>query len=430
MCIQIEEAKPGMSVEVLSNPEFLAEGEAVKNLLNPDRVLIGSASTRTGEAAASALVEVYTYWTDPAKIQRMSNSSAELVKLAANAMLAQRISSMNAISAICEETDADIKDIERAIGSDSRIGPGFLQAGIGFGGSCFKKDILSLSCLADSLHLSTVSEYWKAILRINDDQCDRFVQRVASKMGGSLPNKKVVIFGWAFKKGISDSRESRSINILEALLEKSVGEIAIVDPRYPPTKLEKEIFEILDSSTWKKRRSKSSVFACEDPYEACHHADAVLILTDWDHFCCPPTTPKPLFVNQEGSHPINGFESSSALSKTCDEPSENGISLSKLSTYQEKRLREHEKQLLKNPKALLKPEPLYLVDCNKFDSEESSLWSESGDQVDWSRIATMMKDPRWVFDGRDMVDVAEMTRLAFRVEAIGKASAWQQRRRP
>jgi UDPglucose 6-dehydrogenase len=421
--MQIAEVRPETSFEVLSNPEFLAEGEAIKNLLSPDRVLIGSASTNTGQAAASALAEIYSSWVDPVRIQKMSNSSAELAKLAANAMLAQRISSINAVSAICEQTGADIQDVQAALGSDSRIGSDFLQAGIGFGGSCFRKDILNLSCLADSLNLSTVGEYWRQILQINNYQCDRFVQRVISKLGGSLSDKKIIIFGWAFKKGTSDPRESRSIEVFKALWEKSVGEIAVFDPRYRQSDLQEEIVEIIDSVPWEKRNPSSMALASGDPYKACHLADAILILTDWDHFRCRPTTAKPPYVTSGNPDPGDASGSSSTCFRKDVAPSEVGVSPSWLSTYQEKKISNRDKKLLKIHPALLKPEPSCPSDRRDFHAQRLSPWGDPNDQVDWSRIATAMKRPAWVFDGRNMVDIAEMERLGFRVEAIGKARA-------
>lgn len=409
-----------MSFEVLSNPEFLAEGAAVKNLIHPDRILIGSAKTGTGHAAASRLAALYSAWIDPAKIQRMSTSSAELAKFAANAMLAQRIGLINAISAICHRTGgAEIGDIERALGTDPRIGSEYLRAGIGFGGSCLRKDILSLFCLSESLGLPTVAECWKQIVRMNDYQCDDFVQRVASAFGGSLSDRKIAIFGWAFKKGVSDSRVSRSVDVFKALLEESVAEVAVFDPACDPADVQEELYQILESKPREDSRPGVSTVAAEDPYEACHLADAILILTDWDHFRCPPASPTA--VTSGGAAPSGDtYSSSSPISQAECALSDVGPPAWKLSFDQDSRISDHDMAFLRNPATLLKPEPERRSECTESCWKRRPNWGESHGQVDWGRIVTAMKHP-WVFDGRNMVDVEEMERLGFRTETIGKA---------
>ncbi len=418
---QISEIRPEMSFEVLSNPEFLSEGEAVKNLLNPDRVLIGSSMTSTGHTAALALINVYSSWVASAKIQMMSSLSAELAKLAANAMLAQRISSINAISAICEQTGADISDVQVAIGSDSRIGSDYLRAGMGFGGSCFKKDILNLVDLAESLDLPGIGEYWSQVLRINHVQSRRFVQRVVSKLDGSLSDKKIAILGWAFKKGTSDSRETRSAHILKELLKKSVSEITVFDPRCNSTDIEKEVHSIQKLIDRKSARPGTSIVVHESPYTACQGADGILILTDWDLFKCLPKPTGPSIVPPEAARDAEIFGSDSYFSWTDRRQSDVGLSLSKLSILDSDRTNDRS-NCTRDSIRRLKPDlpcPSNCQSCRRKASLE-----DTDNQIDWERISAAVKSPRWVFDGRNVVDIGEMEKLGFRVEAIGKVSAW------
>jgi UDPglucose 6-dehydrogenase len=240
--------RPGVSFEILSNPEFLAEGTAVKDLLNPDRILIGSAQTKSGLAAAAALTEVYAAWVDRSKIMTVNLWSSELAKLVANAMLAQKISSINTISAICEQTGADVDEIAGAIGRDSRLGPKFLKAGLGFGGSCFKKDILSLVYLAETLNLEEVADYWRQVITINEYQRNRFVKRVVRNLNGTLIGKKISILGYAFKKNTSDTRESPAVEVVKSLLADNPAEIAIFDPKCNPEDVKDEIMQSLGTT--------------------------------------------------------------------------------------------------------------------------------------------------------------------------------------
>jgi len=237
----LEVHRPGVEFEILSNPEFLAEGTAIRDLLNPDRILIGSSQTPSGLAAAATLKEVYAAWVDRSKIVTVNLWSSELAKLVANAMLAQRISSINTVSAICEQTGADVDEIAKAIGLDGRLGSKFLKAGLGFGGSCFKKDILSLCYLADTLHLEEVADYWMQVLTINEFQRNRFVKRVVSNLHGTLIGKKITIFGYAFKKDTSDTRESPAVEVVKSLLADNPSEIAIFDPLCNPEDVKDEI---------------------------------------------------------------------------------------------------------------------------------------------------------------------------------------------
>ncbi|KPI34705.1 UDP-glucose 6-dehydrogenase 1 [Cyphellophora attinorum] len=248
--ILMANAQPGVHFEVLSNPEFLAEGTAIKNLLHPDRILIGSLDTEAGYSAAESLVDVYANWIPREKLITMNLWSSELAKLAANAMLAQRISSINAFSSICEAVSANIQDVAYAVGLDSRIGPKMMNASVGFGGSCFKKDILNLVYISESLNLPEVAAYWHSVIAINEYQKDRFVRRIVKAMHSTLYQKKIAILGFAYKKDTGDTRESAAIDVVTALLAENAT-IHIFD---------------------------------HNPYDACQDAHGVVILTEWDMF--------------------------------------------------------------------------------------------------------------------------------------------------
>ena len=205
--------------EILSNPEFLAEGTAVQDLFKSDRVLIGGDDTESGQKAVKALVDIYVNWIPKEKILTSNVWSSELAKLASNAMLAQRISSINSLSALCEKTGANIDELSKAIGMDHRIGPHFLKASVGFGGSCFQKDILTLLYLCKHYGLNQVAEYWHQVVKINDYQKERFAQKIIDYFGGDLNGKKIAVLGWAFKANTNDSRESPSIKVADILLK-------------------------------------------------------------------------------------------------------------------------------------------------------------------------------------------------------------------
>ena len=219
----------GVHFEILSNPEFLAEGTAIQDLLEPDRVLIGGDETESGQESVSALVDIYANWIPKDKILATNVWSSELSKLAANAMLAQRVSSINSLSALCEKTGANIDELSKAIGMDHRIGPHFLKASVGFGGSCFQKDILNLVYLCKYYGLDEVAEYWHQVVKINDYQKDRFAQKIIDHFGGDLTGKRIVILGWAFKANTNDSRESAAIYVAEKLF-KAGATLEIYDP--------------------------------------------------------------------------------------------------------------------------------------------------------------------------------------------------------
>jgi UDPglucose 6-dehydrogenase len=255
--------------EVLSNPEFMAEGTAVNDLENPDRVLIGSRETKSALKARSQLIEIYSRWVPLKKIITSNIWSSELSKLVANAFLAQRVSSINSISALCEKTDADITEVAQAVGMDSRIGDKFLKAGIGFGGSCFKKDILNLVYLCSYYGLQEVASYWENVVKINQYQQERFIANILHAMFGTLAGKKICVLGFAFKADTSDTRESPAIYISQKLLAEH-AEIIISDPR------------ALKNAAIDLAGIKGNIKYIDDPYKAAAGCHALVILTDWD----------------------------------------------------------------------------------------------------------------------------------------------------
>ncbi len=264
----------GRNFQVLSNPEFLAEGTAIADLENPDRVLIGGEQTPEGLAAIQKLVDVYAQWVPSDKILTTNVWSSELSKLTANAFLAQRISSINSISALCEATEANVEEVAFAIGTDSRIGPKFLKASVGFGGSCFQKDILNLVYLCEYFGLPEVAAYWNSVVEMNDYQKRRFAQRVISRMFNTVSDKKIAVLGFAFKKDTNDTRESASIYVCKDLLEEH-AQIAIYDPEVTEAQIRRDL---------QLEEGDTSVTVCEDAYAATKDAHAVLILTEWDEF--------------------------------------------------------------------------------------------------------------------------------------------------
>lgn len=259
----------GIAFDVLSNPEFLAEGSAVRDLESPDRILIGSEQTEEGLRARDTLVEIYANWVPREKILTSNIWSSELSKLVSNAFLAQRISSINAISALCEKTDADVTEVSRAVGMDSRIGPKFLNASIGFGGSCFKKDILNLVYLCQHYGLTEVADYWNAVLRINDYQKDRFILTMINAMFHTLSDKKICLWGFAFKADTGDTRESPAICIARRLVEEN-ARVVVSDPR------------ALENARVDLRDAGAVVSYVEDPAEAARGCHALCVLTEWD----------------------------------------------------------------------------------------------------------------------------------------------------
>ena len=260
--------------QVLSNPEFLAEGTAVSDLENPDRVLIGGEQTPEGLEAIETLASIYNSWVPNEKIIKTNLWSSELSKLVANAFLAQRVSSINSISALCEKTEADVDEVALAIGTDSRIGPKFLKASIGFGGSCFEKDILNLVYLCEHFGLPEVAQYWESVLNINNWQKKRFADNVVDSFFNTINDKVIAVLGFAFKKDTNDTRKSPAIDICKRLLEERAT-LNIYDPKVESEK----IFQNLESNN-----QHSRVNICSNSIETFQNANAILILTEWDEF--------------------------------------------------------------------------------------------------------------------------------------------------
>ncbi len=270
----------GVDFEILSNPEFLAEGTAVDDLLNADRVLIGGAETEEGQKAKDALSSIYEHWLPKERVLQTNVWSSELSKLVANAFLAQRVSSINSISALCEKTDANVAEVSRAIGFDSRIGSKFLNSSVGFGGSCFQKDILNLVYIAQSYGLQEVADYWEQVIIMNDYQKRRFAENIVTTLYNTVSGKKIVFYGWAFKKDTNDTRESAAIYVADALLDEK-AEIVIYDPKVP----EKQVYADLDYlGTRSPEENRRLLKVVNDPMEAAEQAHAIAILTEWDEF--------------------------------------------------------------------------------------------------------------------------------------------------
>lgn len=261
----------GLHFDVLSNPEFLAEGTAIRDMENPDRVLIGGRETPTGQKSVEAVVEIYASWVPRERILTTNLWSSELSKLVANAFLAQRISSINAISALCEKTGADVNEVARAIGTDSRIGPKFLRASVGFGGSCFRKDILNLVYLCEYYGLDEVADYWEQVVSMNEYQEQRFVRNMVSSMFNTVAGKRIALFGAAFKADTGDTRESPALAVCRGLLEER-ADIVLCDPHALP------------NAKADLGAAASKITFEEDPYAAAKGAHAIAILTEWAQF--------------------------------------------------------------------------------------------------------------------------------------------------
>ena len=258
-----------ISFEILSNPEFLAEGTAIKDLENPDRVLIGSRETESGLRARDEIVQLYSSWIEKEKILTSNVWSTELSKLTANAFLAQRISSINSISALCEETEANIQEVAYAVGTDSRIGLKFLNASVGFGGSCFKKDIFNLVYLCRHYRLDEVADYWESVVKMNEYQVERFVLKMLKSMFNTIAGKRIALFGFAYKANTGDTRESPAIYVTKKLLSE-MANVAISDPK------------ALENAKIVLKECKENVEYCPDPYVAAKNAHAIAVLTEWE----------------------------------------------------------------------------------------------------------------------------------------------------
>lgn len=273
----------GCKFQVLSNPEFLAEGTAIDDLMAPSRVLIGGEQSEEGKKAIATLVSVYANWVPKDQILTTNLWSSELSKLVANAFLAQRVSSINSISALCEVTGGDISEISRAVGSDDRIGSKFLKASVGFGGSCFQKDILNLVYLCESFGLHECAEYWKQVVDMNDYQKKRFSMKMVKSMLNTVTGKKIAILGYAFKKDTGDVRETPSQFIVrDLLLENAL--IHIYDPQVCREDMWIEMDYTCGINKGNTPRLEESITTSDDPYKACEGAHAFATLTEWDEF--------------------------------------------------------------------------------------------------------------------------------------------------
>jgi UDPglucose 6-dehydrogenase len=270
----------GYRFEVLSNPEFLAEGTAVADLETPDRVLIGGDDTPSGRDALQTLVDLYARWVPRERILTTNVWSSELSKLFSNAMLAQRVSSVNALSALCEATGANVHEVAHAAGADSRLGPKFLKASIGFGGSCFQKDILNLVYLCEHYGLREPAEYWRQVIAINDWQKSRFVKRMVDTMFNTVSGKRIAILGFAFKKDTNDTRASAAIDVCRGLLAEN-AKLTISDPKVPA----ETIWMDLEHATGRTQEELARQVTYEpDVYKATEDAHAIAVMTEWGHF--------------------------------------------------------------------------------------------------------------------------------------------------
>ncbi|XP_030372461.1 UDP-glucose 6-dehydrogenase [Scaptodrosophila lebanonensis] len=273
--------KPGIHYDILSNPEFLAEGTAINDLLNADRVLIGGEETTEGHKAVEKLSWIYEHWIPKKNILTTNTWSSELSKLAANAFLAQRISSINSLSAVCEATGADVSEVARAVGLDSRIGSKFLQASVGFGGSCFQKDILNLIYICENLNLPEVAAYWQQVIDMNEYQKRRFSQKIIESLFNTVSDKRIAILGFAFKKNTGDTRETAAITVCQTLLEEG-AKLDIYDPKVEPEQIIDDLTH--PTVTESPENVKKAVQIHSDPYSAVRSTHAIVLCTEWDEF--------------------------------------------------------------------------------------------------------------------------------------------------
>lgn len=276
----LEHTGNGVQFQILSNPEFLAEGTAIADLFAPDRVLIGGDTTVEGQKAIQTLVDVYAHWVPKDKILTTNVWSSELSKLTANAFLAQRVSSINSLSELCEKTGADVNEVAKAIGLDSRIGSKFLKASVGFGGSCFQKDILNLVYIAKSYGLHEVADYWEQVVIMNDHQKRRFATNIIKTLYNTVSGKNITFLGWAFKKDTNDTRESAAIYVADDLLSEQAI-IRVYDPKVSEDQIQ---YDLNYLATRSSVQNAQGVQVLQDPYVACKDAHAIAVLTEWDEF--------------------------------------------------------------------------------------------------------------------------------------------------
>lgn len=270
----------GVQFQILSNPEFLAEGTAVADLLAPDRVLIGGDDSVEGQIAIAELASIYEKWVPQEKILTTNLWSSELSKLTANAFLAQRVSSINALSELCEKTGADVNEVASAIGMDSRIGPKFLKASVGFGGSCFQKDIMNLVYIAQSYGLQEVADYWEQVIIMNDHQKRRFGRNIVKTLYNTVADKKIAFLGWAFKKDTNDTRESAAIYVACDLLSEQAN-IDVFDPKVTAMQMKSDLDLALNGC---EETCSKDIKMNDNAYDACENAHAIAVLTEWEEF--------------------------------------------------------------------------------------------------------------------------------------------------
>ena len=415
--------RPGVHFEILSNPEFLAAGTAVNDLVYPDRILIGSAPTPSGKKAAAALVDVYAAWVPRDRILTTNVWSSELAKLVANSMLAQRISSINSISAVCEQTGADVDEVAKAVGVDPRIGNKFLVAGIGFGGSCFKKDVLNLVYLADTMGLPEVGEYWRQVVKMNEYARDRFTNRIIKCLNNTLVGKKVTILGFAFKKNTSDTREAPALEMIKTLLEERPREIAVFDPCCNPLVIKEEIKLLLGPVA-----DQGNIHVYGNAPDACKDSTAVVIATEFDEFRNQPA-PKPAAAPIPATQKMIGRKPNP---KADPRPFDNGVPSPNDILALHKHMVQRDGETSDDPLDRYNPEPPCPEDCpdciQHRESKDTGFATGMGsaeeykprERIDWVHIAETMAKPRWVFDGRGVIDSREMVKLGVRVESVGR----------
>ncbi|KAK6953754.1 hypothetical protein Daesc_003716 [Daldinia eschscholtzii] len=417
MTSQMTNQRPGVYFEILSNPEFLSAGTAVKDLMHPDRILIGSSKTPSGLRAADTLARIYEAWVPRSRIIKTNVYSSELAKLVANSMLAQRISSINSISAICEKTGADVSEIAESIGCDPRIGDKFLKAGIGFGGSCFKKDILSLVYLAESLGLDEVGEYWRQVVKMNEYQRDRFSRRVIQRLNNTLAGKKITLLGYAFKANTSDTRESPAFEIIKTFLEEGPRQIAVYDPCCNPEVVKTEIKQLLKDRT-ALEEDGGPIAIHPNVYNACDHSDAILITTEFDEFRSTP-------AESNESHPSSQSSRLVDPRPFYDQPSPMDIFLLQkylLSTAPAGRYPNDDpfKRYLPEPGCPSSCPDCSLIRTSGLPAAGNSDENRLREKLDWRRISSCMKKPKLLFDGKGIIDASELALLGIHVESVGR----------
>ncbi|KAK0746964.1 hypothetical protein B0T18DRAFT_369699 [Schizothecium vesticola] len=413
----VRRSLPGLYFDVLSNPEFLAAGTAIHDLLYPARVLIGSARSGAGQRASQILASLYN-WVPKDRIITTDYFSSELAKVAANAMLAQRVSSINSIAAICDAKGADVDEVALALGADDRIGPEYLRAGIGFGGSCFKKDILSLVHLANSLDLEAVGNYWLAVLEMNSYVKHSLVTRLFMGLDGLVADKKITVLGYAFKHNTNDTRESPVHDIIRGLAFRKLSEIAIFDPCCPTEHIEQEIDNIHGFGTATAENGRVSVY--QDVQHACRGAHAVVLTTEFRDF-----EYEALQMSAEASirqkkladpRPFRGAWPTEAellslhyfLQQCPDKPTPSA--------------KENDND---DPLGQFNPMPPCQKDCPDCRAEKNKTEDKGkmpNKKLNWKDVHANMQAPYLVFDGRGVLDIARMDKMGFKVATVGRQS--------